>query len=105
MSKTIRRRGYEVTGHARQFSLRDFEISNLILTMDNENFQNIFKLADTEEKQAKVQRFTDFCLQHNHHEVPDPYYGGDAGFQLVVDLIEDGSKGLIEHLKKELGLS
>jgi protein-tyrosine phosphatase len=105
MSKTIRRRGYEVTGHARQFSLRDFKISNLILTMDNENFQNIFKLADTEEKQAKVQRFTDFCLQHNHHEVPDPYYGGDAGFQLVVDLIEDGSKGLIEHLKKELGLS
>ena len=104
MSKTIRRRGYEVTGHARQFSLRDFEISNLILTMDNENFQNIFKLADTEEKQAKVQRFTDFCLQHNHHEVPDPYYGGDTGFQLVADLIEDGSKGLIEHLKKELGL-
>jgi protein-tyrosine phosphatase len=46
-----------------------------------------------------------FYLQHNHHEVPDPYYGGDAGFQLVVDLIEDGSKGLIEHLKKELGLS
>ena len=41
MSKTIRRRGYEVTGHARQFSLLDFDVSNLILTMDNENFQNI----------------------------------------------------------------
>ena len=105
MSKTIRRRGYRVTGHARQFSLQDFENFNLILVMDNENHKNILKLADTEEERAKLKMFTSFCLQHHHHEVPDPYYGGDTGFQLVADLIEDGSKGLIEHLKKELGLS
>ena len=105
MSKIIRRRGYKVTGYARQFSLQDFENFNLILVMDNENHKNILKLADTETKRAKLQRFTNFCLQHHHHEVPDPYYGGDTGFQLVADLIEDGSNGLIEHLKKELDLS
>ncbi|MDA7900558.1 low molecular weight phosphotyrosine protein phosphatase [Akkermansiaceae bacterium] len=105
MSKTLRRRGYKVTGCARQFSLQDFEIFDLILVMDDENHRNILKLADTEEKRAKLRRFTSFCLQHHHHEVPDPYYGGDAGFQLVADLIEDGSKGLIEHLKKELDLT
>ena len=104
MSKTIRRRGYKVTGHARQFSLQDFEIFNLILVMDNDNHKNILKLADTEEKRAKLKMFTSFCLQHHHHEVPDPYYGGDTGFQLVADLIEDGSNGLIEQLKKELDL-
>lgn len=104
MSKTIRRRGYKVTGHARQFSLQDFENFNLILVMDNENHKNILKLADTEEKRAKLKTFTSFCLQHHHHEVPDPYYGGDTGFQLVADLIEDGSNGLIKYLKKELDL-
>ena len=104
MSKTIRRRGYKVTGHARQFSLQDFEIFDLILVMDNDNHKNILKLADTEEKRAKLKMFTSFCLQHHHHEVPDPYYGGDTGFQLVADLIEDGSNGLIEQLKKELDL-
>ncbi len=104
MSKTIRRRGYKVTGHARQFSLQDFEIFDLILVMDNENHKNILKLADTEEKRAKLKMFTSFCLQHHHREVPDPYYGGDTGFQLVADLIEDGSNGLIEQLKKELDL-
>jgi protein-tyrosine phosphatase len=104
MSKTIRRRGYKVTGHARQFSLQDFEIFDLILVMDNENHKNILKLADTEEKRAKLKMFTSFCLQHHHHEVPDPYYGGDTEFQLVADLIEDGSNGLIKYLKKELDL-
>jgi len=104
MSKTIRRRGYRVTGHARQFSLQDFENFNLILVMDNENHKNILKLADTEEERAKLKMFTSFCLQHHHHEVPDPYYGGDTGFQLVADLIEDGSNGLIKYLKKELDL-
>ena len=92
MSKTLRRRGYKVTGCARQFSLQDFGIFDLILVMDDENHRNILKLADTEEKRAKLQNFTNFCLHHHHHEVPDPYYGGDAGFQLVTDLIEDGSK-------------
>lgn len=98
MSKTIRRRGYEVTGHSRQFSLRDFEIFDLILTMDDENYANILKLAKTDEERVKVLKFTDFCTNHDHSEVPDPYYGGDAGFELVADLIEDGSTGLLAHV-------
>lgn len=105
MSKTIRRRGYEVNGSARQFGLRDFEVFDLILTMDEENYQNVIKLTSNEEERAKVRRFTDFCSRHNHEEVPDPYYGGNAGFELVADLIEDGAEGLLNHVKKELGLS
>jgi protein-tyrosine phosphatase len=99
ISNTIRRRGYEVTGHARQFDRRDFQVFDLILTMDHENYQNVMKLAGSEEERAKVRKFTDFCTQHNHREVPDPYYGDDNGFQLVADLIEDGATGLFDHVK------
>lgn len=105
MSKTIRRRGYEVTGYARQFGKRDFETFDLILTMDDENFANVLKLADSEEDRDKIRKFTDFCHNHDHTEVPDPYYGGEEGFQLVADLIEDGANGLLVFVKKELGIS
>lgn len=98
MSKTIRTRGYEVTGTARQFSLRDFEKFDLILTMDEENYANIIELAKTDTHRTKVQRFTHFCTEHEEKEVPDPYYGGNEGFELVADMIEDGSEGILSHL-------
>jgi protein-tyrosine phosphatase len=91
MSKTIRQRGYETSGSARQFGVSDFETFNLILTMDDENYANILKLAKTEEDRAKVSKFTD--------------YGGEEGFQLVADLIEDGSAGLLDYVKGELGIT
>ncbi|MFT6577532.1 MAG: protein-tyrosine phosphatase, partial [Akkermansiaceae bacterium] len=49
---------------------------------------------------ALVHRFTNYCNEHDHSEVPDPYYGGNDGFELGADLIEDGSRGLLNHLKK-----
>ncbi len=101
MSRTIRQRGYEVTGFARQFSRNDFAAFDLILTMDEENYDNVMKLAKSQSDQKKVRRFTDFCTQHSHGAVPDPYYGGDEGFELVADLIEDGSAGLLAHIRKE----
>ncbi len=105
MSKTIKRRGYEVAGYARQFGYRDFEVFDLILTMDDENHRNVLKLAKSDEDRIKVRKFTDFCHNHNHTEVPDPYYGGEKGFQLVADLIEDGAAGLLEFVKGELEIT
>lgn len=102
MSKTIKKRGYQVTGHSRKFDFLDFKDFDLILTMDDENYDNIMKLAKTEEDRSRVRKFTDFCTSHSHTEVPDPYYGGDDGFELVADLIEDGSKGLLEFVKTKL---
>jgi protein-tyrosine phosphatase len=99
-SKTIKRRGYPVTGSARQFGVRDFEIFDLILTMDDENYANVMKLAKTDDHRSRIHKFTDFCSQHSHNEVPDPYYGGDEGFELVADLIEDGTAGLLAHIRK-----
>ena len=99
MSKTIRNRGYEVTGAARQFSLHDFQDFDLILTMDEENYANIIELAKTDEERSKVQRFTDFCTEHDEQEVPDPYYGGEEGFELVADLIEDGAHEILRSVQ------
>jgi len=104
MSRTIRQRGYEVAGSARQFALGDFESFDLILTMDDDNYADIMRLAKTESHRAKVRKFTDFCTEHSHGSVPDPYYGGDEGFELVADLIEDGSAGLLAHIRKEWNL-
>ena len=98
MSKTIWNRGYEVTGTSRQVSLRDFEDFDLILTMDEENYSNIIALTKNDEQRARVKRFTDFCTEHEEKEVPDPYYGGDQGFELVADMIEDGSRGVLDSL-------
>ena len=47
---------------------------------------------------------TDFCRKSDCTEVPDPYYGGDAGFELVLDLIEDASDGLLERIRSECNL-
>ena len=51
----------------------------------------------------KVRRLTEFCLQHNSTEVPDPYYGGKTGFEDVLDLVEDACEGLIRYVKQQAG--
>ncbi len=52
---------------------------------------------------AKVRLFCEFCTDHDDTEVPDPYYGGDAGFEKVLDLLEDGCRNLLNHIKTQLG--
>lgn len=99
MSHTLTERGYLVTGAARGFSPTDFSEFDLILTMDRENRRDVLALASSPEEEAKVRNFTDFCQNHTENEVPDPYYGGQDGFDLVADLIEDGSQGLLLHLQ------
>ena len=98
-SHTLTERGYLVTGAARGFSPKDFSEFDLILTMDRENRRDVLTLASSPEEEAKVRNFTDFCQNHTENEVPDPYYGGQDGFDLVADLIEDGSQGLLLHLR------
>lgn len=91
-------RGYDLSDlRARQVSDEDFEKHDLLLAMDWDN------LALAEERcpppyRRKLRRLTEFCQRHDAMVVPDPYYGGDAGFTHVLDLIEDACDGLIAHL-------
>lgn len=94
--------GYELSHlRARKVSQQDFHDFDLILAMDQENLENLMAIRPTGSK-ARVQLFLDFIPEQSYREVPDPYYGGDQGFQLVINLVESASQGLLEHLDAQL---
>jgi protein-tyrosine phosphatase len=94
------KRGYDLTSTARQFRIEDFENFDYIIVMDQNNYSDIIA-QDIEEKYTdKVSLMTSYCSNHNEKEVPDPYYGGSAGFEKVLDLLEDAGKGLLKEIKK-----
>jgi protein-tyrosine phosphatase len=91
-------RGYNFKGlKCRKVVVQDFEKFDYILGMDNQNIINLLD-ACPEEFQHKVSLLLSFC-KSEEQEVPDPYYGGKGGFEYVLDLIEQGADGFIEHLK------
>ena len=94
------RRGYDLSPlRARQVVDDDYAQFDLILAMD---WDNLSLLQDDcpPEHQHKLRRFTEFCQMHESTVVPDPYYGGAAGFEQVLDLVEDASEGLIQHVRQ-----
>jgi protein-tyrosine phosphatase len=79
----------------------DFDRFDLFIVMDDHNIRDLNGLARNEDDRKKIFRMTDFCTIFKHRHVPDPYYGGSEGFELVLDLLEDACGGLILHLEKE----
>jgi len=95
------KRGYDLSDlRARQIQDADFDDYDLILVMDLDNLSNVLDECPTEH-QHKVRRLTEFCLKHKAHVVPDPYYGGNNGFEAVLDLVEDACEGLIQFVKQK----
>lgn len=92
-------RGYELTHHSRPVKTDDFDNFDLILAMDDNNMSDLMRKAPTVEAQKKIKRITDYCSIHTLDHVPDPYYGGAEGFNLVIDLLEDACKGLLKAIK------
>jgi protein-tyrosine phosphatase len=92
-------RGYSFDGlKARKVKVEDFDKFDLILAMDNDNVEELKKVAPSN-LQHKILLFLDFAKNHEENEVPDPYYGGVNGFRFVLDLVEDASDGLLAQLK------
>lgn len=98
--EAARRRGVEM-GHlrARQVSVEDFHAFDLLVAMDEANVTHLENMAPTVHT-ARVRLFMDYAPQSGHREVPDPYYGGAAGFEQVLDLVEAASRGLLAELKR-----
>lgn len=92
--------GYKFASRARQFSRHtDFDRFDYIIVMDDDNFADIMAQARTDDDCAKVSRMASYFRHHpDAHNVPDPYYGGAAGFDNVIRLLEDGCDGIIESL-------
>jgi protein-tyrosine phosphatase len=101
MRAAAERRGIHLPSRARQIELADFTSFDRILTMDDDNFRNVRSLArELGERPglARIEPMTSHCRVHQVSEVPDPYYGGEQGFEDVLDLLEDACGGLLETL-------
>lgn len=95
------RRGYELTHRSRPVTYQDFFDFDMIIGMDESNMDALRDRAPGLEEERKLFRMTDFCRNHpDVDHVPDPYYGGDQGFERVLDLLEDACAGLLEYLQR-----
>ena len=88
-----RRRGLELPGVARQVSPADFDDFDLILSVDDENLHRLRRIAPPRAA-ARVRKLTSA-------DVPDPYYGGPQGFDVVLDMLEDACRELLDELRQD----
>lgn len=98
MADSLGRHGFTVEGRARQIQSSDLENFDLIVTMDETNLSDVQRLEAGGKAHAKIQSFVSFCRRHDDLRVPDPYYGGQRGFDHVIELLKDGCEGILESL-------
>ncbi|HKG39462.1 MAG TPA: low molecular weight protein-tyrosine-phosphatase [Conexibacter sp.] len=97
-------RGIEMRGSARQVTAEDFETFDLLLAMDAENHRNLRDAAPGPAAAAKVRMLREFDPASStaaNLDVPDPYYGGNDGFDRVLDLVEAACAGLLVELRPD----
>lgn len=97
------RRGYDLSAQrARHLVAQDFERFDLVLVMDAANESHARALCPPGQHH-RLRRLTDYCTTQQAREVPDPYYGGAAGFEQVLDIVEDACRGLLAVLAPDTG--
>lgn len=95
---TAKQRGIDLSGlRARQVNVSDFDNFDLIIAMDNDNLENLRELCPPTQHH-KIKLLLSFSNSYHQTEVPDPYYGGDNGFETVLDMIEDSCDQLLKSL-------
>lgn len=100
MRRAAAARGIEMTHLARQVREEDLERFDMVIAMDDNNYEALFRLAPDRAAQSKIFRFREFLTNHPEWSyIPDPYYEGHEGFELVLDLLEDGCATLLERLR------
>ena len=98
-----RRRGIDIAGlRARRVAMEDFERFDLILAMDEENLLELTRRAQAEYHE-RIRLLMEYAPDVGRRAVPDPYYGGEQGFEDVLDLLEEAADGLIDALLDKRG--
>jgi len=92
------RRGYKFDSRSRPVKTSDFYDFDMIVGMDDQNISDLKRKAPDLESLDKIHRMMDFSRNKLYDHVPDPYYGGASGFELVLDLLEDACAGLLESI-------
>ena len=100
MQAAANRRGIDLPSRARQICLDDFSSFDLVLTMDDDNLTAVRGLAQEAGAgaTATIKPMLHYARNFSETEVPDPYYGGEAGFEHVLDLLEDACAILLDEL-------
>ncbi|MBN2616263.1 MAG: low molecular weight phosphotyrosine protein phosphatase [Bacteroidales bacterium] len=101
MQQHARKRNYNLTSLSRPVIPKDFENFDYIVAMDRSNLRDLKARAPKPEYLKKIFLMTDFLSDNSFDEVPDPYYGGDAGFELVLDLLEDSSQNFLKFTRQK----
>lgn len=99
MQRAARAQGITLGGKARQFERGDFDRFDRILAMDRANYEDILALDLEGRYRSKVKRICDYCTRHTDRDVPDPYYGGEAGFDYVLALLGDACANLLTEIR------
>lgn len=98
------RRGYDLsTLRARQVQHADLGEYDYVLAMDRDNLAHLQRMSN-ENAAGQLRLFLEYAQALEHDEVPDPYHGRDADFDLVLDLVENASSGLLSEIKRKLGI-
>ena len=98
MRNAAQRRGYSLDHIARPAGPADFLDFDTIVAMDDNNYEDLMHMAPSVEDSRKVVRMADYLTTHSISYIPDPYYMGHDGFELVLDLLEEACAGLYEKL-------
>lgn len=97
-----RQRGIDLTHRSRPVRPTDFETFDLIVAMDNGNYDQLRDMASTVEEMDKVVKIAQFFRLHTRMDcIPDPYYGGSEGFETVLDLLEDACTTIADIFEKD----
>ena len=99
MAEALRRHGFEVTGRARRIRKSDLDDFDHIITMDESNLADVRSLDPTGRHHHKIRPLVEFCTANEAPRVPDPYYGGQRGFDHVIALLKDGCQGILDDLR------
>ena len=101
MRQCGQRHGYNFDHRARQFSSMDFDRFDFIAVMDQENYHDVARQANSQADLAKIIRMSDYLRHHpGQKTVPDPYYGSTRDFEFALELLEDACQGLLDELTK-----
>lgn len=98
MRDTAQCRGIELLSRSRKLTRRDLDEFDLVIAMDRQNLSDIQSLHES--PQATVRMLSDFLDDAWDDEVPDPYYGGQAGFETVLDMLQAACPGILDELRR-----
>ena len=101
MTAAAQNRGINMKGRAQQVRPDDFAHFDWIFAMDDSNYEDLLEVQNRcPNPTAQLIRFCELCEEHEEREVPDPYYGGQEGFEKVLDLLEDGCSAFLQRWKE-----